>query len=66
MALKYTFRCPSEKELAKKTPAELLQATIAVLNLLGFSFNPSIHRPEIQAFVDKYPDFVEENKQIVL
>ena len=61
--LKYKLRCPTQKELINKTSVEILQAIIDLLNMAGFSFNPAEHRPDIQAFMDKYPDLIEENKE---
>jgi len=55
----YKMKADVGKELNKKRVVELMQFFIDLLNLGGFHFKPSKHRPDIQKFIDKYSDLVE-------
>ena len=52
----YKFRQVKREE---KGAFDILQLMIDMFNLGGFRFSPCKARPEIQEFMDKYPDMVE-------
>jgi len=55
----YKIKADVRKKLSKRKIIEITQFSVDLLNLNDFRFRPSEQYPNIQEFIDKYPDLIE-------